>query len=707
MTDLKSLLACPACRGALAWSGDDATCAACGASYPAAAGIPRLVAETDAVKDAQAAWFDSEVDAEYEIERPRGTPRFHAWLLEEKFRRSVDAIRNELPGASVAAVCAGSGLDAEFLARCGARVLAFDISPGAAMRTAERARRHGLTILPIVADTERLPLVDRSVDVAYVHDGLHHLERPLAGLAEMARVARRAVSVTEPARATATALSVRIGYSGSVEEAGNRVERLLPDEVSGVLTRDGFDVAASRRYAMVYRHEAGAPMRLLSLPGAYTVARGGFRLANALLGRVGNKLAVQAVRPGPAPRRILVNEFGGFPFPVELSRELAARGDRVLHLHCPSYPNGRGRLEREIGDPDGFASEPIPVAGGFRKYSLLGRPIDELRYGRVLRRRVHSFRPDLVLSDAPLLVQLAAQRAARSAGSAVVFWQQDVHGLAVREIARRRLGRLAAPVAALYPRLERRLLSRSDAVIAVGDSFLEPLTAWGVRPDRIHVLENWAPIERLPVLPRENAWRAEHGLGSAPVLLYGGTLGLKHDVTLLHRLARDVQGEAVVVVASEGLGADALRDLQLREPLENLVLVPFQPFDRLAEMLAAADVLLALLDRELGSYSVPSKVLTYLCAARPIVAAVAADNPAARMLVETAAGVVVEPEDYDGFLDGARRLLGDATLRETLGAHGRRYAEETFRIASVAERFEKVFELALGSRSAQRPAAML
>jgi ubiquinone/menaquinone biosynthesis C-methylase UbiE len=44
-----------------------------------------------------------------------------------------------------------------------------------------------------VADAERLPFPDRSIDVVYVHDGLHHLARPEAGLAEMTRVARLAV----------------------------------------------------------------------------------------------------------------------------------------------------------------------------------------------------------------------------------------------------------------------------------------------------------------------------------------------------------------------------------------------------------------------------------------------------------------------------------------------------------------------------------
>jgi hypothetical protein len=48
---------------------------------------------------------------------------------------------------------------------------------------------------------------------------------------------------------------------------------------------------------MYYRHEPGLPTRALSaaIPGA--AARVGFRAVNAVAGRIGNKLTVQAVRP--------------------------------------------------------------------------------------------------------------------------------------------------------------------------------------------------------------------------------------------------------------------------------------------------------------------------------------------------------------------------------------------------------------------------
>lgn len=303
------VLRCPACRdgelGAVGSAG--LVCARCGSVYALEDGVPVLVASgagdraADEHKSRQASFFDRAHEGgseEYETTRPRGTPPFHRWLIAEKLRRSVAGL-GSLGGRSALVVCGGSGMDGEFLARAGARVVTSDLSAGAARRALERSRRFAVPLVSIVADAERLPFADRAIDLVYVHDGLHHLEDPLEGLAEMARVAAWAVSVTEPARAAATALAVRTGVALEREEAGNRVARLQLDEVTRALRASGFRIERAGRYAMFYRHEAGPVARLLSRPVLLPLARRGFLALDAVAGRGGNKLTVQAVREAP------------------------------------------------------------------------------------------------------------------------------------------------------------------------------------------------------------------------------------------------------------------------------------------------------------------------------------------------------------------------------------------------------------------------
>jgi SAM-dependent methyltransferase/uncharacterized protein YbaR (Trm112 family) len=315
--ELLDLLTCPVCRDSelLGLREDmldgEVACSRCGASYPVRGGIPILLPpgfdathvhdEIDHVhghehKHEQAAYFDRGVAEEFEISRPDGAPVAYGWLLREKFARGIAGLP-PLQGTSVVDVCCGSGMDAEMLARAGARVIAIDISEGCAARARERARRYGLDYLVVVGDVEHLPLRDAGADIGYVHDGLHHLDDPGIGLRELARVAGRAVSINEPAEALGTAAAVRLGIAQEREDAGNRVARLRADDVTRELEAAGFAVRASR-YLMYYRHQPGSIMRLASRPVLREAYRGMVLAADALVGRWGNKLQVTGVRAG-------------------------------------------------------------------------------------------------------------------------------------------------------------------------------------------------------------------------------------------------------------------------------------------------------------------------------------------------------------------------------------------------------------------------
>jgi ubiquinone/menaquinone biosynthesis C-methylase UbiE/uncharacterized protein YbaR (Trm112 family) len=308
LRELFGALACPTCRGAVEMSGDGSAgvqCARCGTRYPSRFGIPILLppdlwvnegGDPSTHKERQIAFFDQDSVDDFGVSRPRGAPELYGWLLREKFRRSIIGLEDLLPGSTALTICGGSGLDAEYLARAGARVIASDISIGVLRQAHERATRFGLEISLVVADAEALPFRDRSIDVVYVHDGLHHLERPALALAEMARVARRAVSVTEPAEALVTAAAVRLGWAEKQEDAGNVVRRLTLDEIVSELAAAGFRPVAPHRYAMYYRHWPGRIVRGMSRPVLLPLAKAGFAAINGIAGRYGIKLTVQAVR---------------------------------------------------------------------------------------------------------------------------------------------------------------------------------------------------------------------------------------------------------------------------------------------------------------------------------------------------------------------------------------------------------------------------
>ena len=161
------------------------------------------------------------------------------------------------------------------------------------------------------------------------------------------------------------------------------------------------------------------------------------------------------------------------------------------------------------------------------------------------------------------------------------------------------------------------------------------------------------------------------------------------------------------MVVSEGIGRDYLESRKRADSLTNLVLLDFQDSAELPAMLSAADVLVALLDSDCGRFSVPSKVLVYLSAARPVLIVAPEVNLAARTVVNAGAGLCVPPTDPMALTESARRFALNPLLRAQMGARARTHAELHFCIDEIANKFDTVLSGAVSRNCASRQAAAM
>ncbi|KMK63834.1 glycosyltransferase [Puniceibacterium sp. IMCC21224] len=395
--------------------------------------------------------------------------------------------------------------------------------------------------------------------------------------------------------------------------------------------------------------------------------------------------------PSSFRRHILVHDYAGHPFTAELSRGLAARGHRVTHAFFAADEGPKGRNKSEPGDPEELSFRPIAIDSAYSKSDFRARRRGDLEYGRRCAALIEELRPDIVLSgNTPTESQSDLVRACTRTGAQFVYWCQDFYSIAAARILARKVPVLGRFVGAWYTHLERSQMRCAAHVIHITDAFCAQTDAWGIPRDRVSVIPNWGALDQIPQCDHDNAWTARQGLEAGTRFLYSGTLALKHNPELLAALARTAAPSETVVVVSAGVGADRLA--AQAEALPALRLLPLQPFDALPDVLGAADVLLVVIERDAGAFSVPSKMLSYLCAGRPVVLAAPDSNLAARILQETGAGTVVAPEDIDGFVAAARAYAADPARSAAAGRAGRAYAETHFDLSMVAARFETIFD---------------
>lgn len=109
------------------------------------------------------------------------------YLDHETWVRPAFERLGDLRGKRVLDYGCGHGMAAVVLARRGADVTAFDLSPGYVREAEVRAAANGVSVRFAVADGERLPFADRSFDAVWGCAVLHHLDLARAG-AELRRI---------------------------------------------------------------------------------------------------------------------------------------------------------------------------------------------------------------------------------------------------------------------------------------------------------------------------------------------------------------------------------------------------------------------------------------------------------------------------------------------------------------------------------------
>ena len=410
--------------------------------------------------------------------------------------------------------------------------------------------------------------------------------------------------------------------------------------------------------------------------------------------------------------RVIVHDYPGHPFQIHLSRQLAKRGHDVSHMYFADEPGPKGHFERREDDPRSLRIIGVTLGGAVKHAAGTGGRIfakwqRDLAYGRAASRLIREIRPDIVLcGNTPADAQRAIIHACKTDGIAFVYWLQDVYGLAVSKLLSKKFGPVGRAIGWYYQRMDARQYRSSDGIVVISDDFVPHVAPWA---KNVSVIENWAAIDDLPLCVKDNEWSRAHDLHSKFSFLYSGTLGRKHNASLLVKLARRYEAEEIVIVVAQGFGVPQLRAAKAAQDLPSLHLLPLQPAKQLANVMATADVLVATIEADAGTFAVPSKVLSYLCTGRPILLAAPEENLAARTVLRANAGIVVNPDDETGFMLAADRLRSDPHLCAQLRRQrARKYAERVFDMQSrIADRFETMLLMTSPAHESLKVPAMV
>jgi glycosyltransferase involved in cell wall biosynthesis len=285
------------------------------------------------------------------------------------------------------------------------------------------------------------------------------------------------------------------------------------------------------------------------------------------------------------------------------------------------------------------------------------------------------------LTDPPIL-GLAALSAARRAGARFVFLCEDIFP----EVASLLEDFHNATVNRTLDRINRRLVSEADAVVALGDRMKRRLVEEkGAASAKVHVIHNWADCNAITPGLKDNAFSRAHGLQDKFVLMHSGNVGLSQNLDVLLEAAARLQSRERLVFAVVGDGArrGPLEAMAKQRGLANVRFFPYQPKELLHESFATADAFVVSLKPGLEGYIVPSKLYGILAAGRPFVAAVEPSCEVATIAKQHSCGVVAPPGSPDALVAAIAELYDDPERARRMGENARRASWRYDRRAAV------------------------
>jgi len=242
--------------------------------------------------------------------------------------------------------------------------------------------------------------------------------------------------------------------------------------------------------------------------------------------------------------------------------------------------------------------------------------------------------------------------------------------------------------------LNRKAMLRASAVITIGDAMERALYGHlrlSVSNANIRVIPNWADTELLkPMKKSNNSFAVEQQETARLTVLYSGNIGRTHGLLSLIRAAESLKDNVSVsfLIVGDGLGLMELKHGVARAGLVNVKFLPYQPWERLPEVLAAGDVAVVSQAPGTEALSIPSKTYSYMAAGCALLGICEESSELGRLIVENGIGLVAPHCDPTRLVSHVERFSRDSGFLATCRANSRALAEREYGSEVALKRFE-------------------
>lgn len=285
----------------------------------------------------------------------------------------------------------------------------------------------------------------------------------------------------------------------------------------------------------------------------------------------------------------------------------------------------------------------------------------------------------VTLSDPPMIA-VAGDMIKRAKGVRHIHWCHDLYPDLFPSLG------LSFPgfIQDFLKRRTHRAMEQADKVIVIGRCMARKLAYSGLSTRHITMIPNWPDSElqrdenadddgSAQAQRRGLAQEAMHNDMSKPFVqqlkgspkfrvLYAGNIGQVHPMDTVLQAAEVLQEsnpEIEFVFVGDGPRFDQLTRVRTERGLDNIKLLPFQPLDKLRQVMESGDVHLVSMKEESAGLLVPSKIYSAFAVGRPCIFIGPRLSEAAKIIRDYKAGAVVHQGDVQRLVKHIKRYRFD------------------------------------------------
>jgi putative colanic acid biosynthesis glycosyltransferase WcaI len=395
------------------------------------------------------------------------------------------------------------------------------------------------------------------------------------------------------------------------------------------------------------------------------------------------------------------DETGIAPFATDRCEYLAARGHQVtVCTGLPYYPQWRVSTSYKKHP---FLRQQRRGVTILRSWMYVPRKCTSLR--RILHeasfvcssfvRAVFNARPDILfVTSPPFGLTASAIALSRVWGVPYVLDVADLQPDTALDLDMLHPGSV---IRTLY-QLETAAYKNAALVSTLNEPMRRRIIAKGACPNKVAILSSWSDPELLAIPPLAKS--GGETTDRPFVVSHFGNMGVKQGLEVVVQaaeLSRDDK-KTLYSLIGDGVARAKLEAYAQELNLPNLRFLTLQPKQCFLKLLAQSDVGLVTQRRSVADVLFPSKMMTLLAAARPVIASVDAGSEVARVISASRAGIVVPPEDPKALVEAVEHLRAHPSLCGEMGAAGRAYAFRRWERGVVLKQMEDRLVGLLGER---------